>query len=67
MFSIIVYPMTGQVDDHFRFLSFLLVNVLVCTVGQAKGLLIGAYFANKVEAAVFISPLSTLVPLLFMG
>lgn len=59
--------MTGQIDDDFRFIYFVALNVLIAFVAQSKGLLIGSMYANRVDSAVFVAPLSIVPFLLFAG
>ena len=67
IYAYIIYRMTGQIDDGFRFAGFAGLNVLFAFVAQAKGLLIGALYANDVSSAVFVAPLSCLPLVLFAG
>lgn len=67
IYSIIIYKMTGQIDDNFRFITFVALNVLIAFVAQSKGLLIGSMYANRVDSAVFVAPLSIIPFLLFAG
>ncbi|KAI1290293.1 ATP-binding cassette sub-family G member 1 [Halotydeus destructor] len=65
--SIIVYQMTGQIEDNQRFVLFVFINILVAFLGQSKGMMFGAIYANKVEVACFVAPVSSILPFLFSG
>lgn len=67
IYAVIIYRMTGQIDDHQRFLGFVALYVFVAFVAQAKGLLIGSLYANDVSSAVFVAPLSCIPVVLFAG
>lgn len=67
IYSVIIYKMTGQINDESRFIGFCLLNILVAFVAQSKGLLVGAMYANQVDSAVFVAPLSTIPVILFGG
>lgn len=67
IYAVIIYRMTGQIDEDRRFLGFVLLYILVAFVAQAKGLLIGSLYANDVSSAVFVAPLSTIPVVLFAG
>lgn len=67
IYAVIIYRMTGQIDDDRRFLAFVVLYILVAFVAQAKGLLIGSLYANDVGSAVFVAPLSTIPVVLFAG
>lgn len=67
IYSIIIYRMTGQLDDNQRFIGFILLNILLAFVAQSKGILIGALYANQVDSAVFVAPLTTVPVILFGG
>lgn len=44
LFSIIIYLMTAQPLELFRFGMFFAISVLVTVVGQSIGLMVGAWF-----------------------
>ena len=67
IYAVIIYRMTGQIDDNQRFLGFVVLYIFVAFVAQAKGLLIGSLYANDVSSAVFVAPLSCIPVVLFAG
>lgn len=67
IYAVIIYRMTGQIEDNRRFLAFVVLYIFVAFVAQAKGLLIGSLYANDVSSAVFVAPLSCIPVVLFAG
>ncbi|XP_015108962.1 ATP-binding cassette sub-family G member 4 [Diachasma alloeum] len=64
-YVMIVYFMTSQPLETYRFLMYLNICVLTALVSQSIGLLIGA--SMSVESGVFIGPVSTVPIILFSG
>lgn len=48
IFVIIIYVLTDQPMEDFRFFNFLLIGILTTFIAQAHGLLIGSMFNIKV-------------------
>lgn len=65
VYVVIVYYMTGQPMQTDRLLMFTMINILTALVAQSLGLLIGA--AMKIEAGVYIGPVTTIPVVLFSG
>ncbi|KAK0175073.1 hypothetical protein PV327_008857 [Microctonus hyperodae] len=64
-YVMIVYFMTSQPLETYRFLLYLNICVLTALVSQSIGLLIGA--AMSVESGMFIGPVSSVPVILFSG
>lgn len=62
---IIVYFMTGQPMQADRLMKFTAINILTALVAQSVGLLIGA--GMKIEAGVYLGPVTTIPVVLFSG
>ncbi|XP_065563370.1 ATP-binding cassette subfamily G member 4-like isoform X1 [Artemia franciscana] len=64
-YIIIVYFLSDQPQDTSRFFMFLGICVMLSLVSQSSGFAIGA--AVKLEAAIFLGPITTIPLLLFSG
>ncbi|KAG8034189.1 hypothetical protein G9C98_001273 [Cotesia typhae] len=65
VYVMIVYFMTSQPLETYRFLMYLNICILTSFVSQSIGLLIGA--AMSVESGMFIGPVSSVPIVLFSG
>jgi len=65
MYAIIVYVLTGQPNEYFRFGMFLSACLLISFVAQSVGLVVGA--AMNVQNGVFLAPVMSVPFLLFSG
>lgn len=63
----ITYHTTGQIQSIDRFLTVLLVCVLMSLIGQSTGLLFGALWVDAPESAMFVAPTSTIPFFLLSG
>lgn len=52
LFSVIIYLMTSQPLEVFRFSMFFVISVLVTIVGQSIGLMVGAWFDVVVSSII---------------
>lgn len=66
IYSLIVYKMTGQVDDNYRLFLFCAVNVTFAFLAHAKGTLFGCIFVNSIAAAS-VNACVSLVPFLLVA
>lgn len=66
LFSIIIYLMTSQPLEMFRFGMFFTISVLVTIVGQSVGLMVGAWFDVVVSRIYFNFILSNVINILFL-
>lgn len=66
-FIAIIYPMTGQVMEWYRFGYFSLICLLISSIAQCVGILFGTYYVRSVENAVFLAPLSMAPVFLLSG
>ncbi|XP_059477419.1 ATP-binding cassette sub-family G member 1-like isoform X2 [Neocloeon triangulifer] len=64
-FTVIIYVMSAQPMEWYRFLMFLLISLLVTYVAQSIGLLIGALFS--VTNGTFIGPVISVPLMMFAG
>lgn len=67
MSSIIIYIMTGQIAEWWRFGLYLVIHILLTALGQSHGILMGAAFMHHVTAGVFLSPFTVIPVLLSAG
>ncbi|CAG2177777.1 unnamed protein product [Oppiella nova] len=74
MFSTIMWWITGQVWDGWRFSAHLLIMILLALVSHSLGLLVSAIFINNIRASllsftIFVTPLlllsGALIPIRF--
>lgn len=65
LFSVIIYIITSQPLELFRFNMFFVLSLLVTFVGQSIGLIIGAWF--DVVNGTFIAPTITIPMMMFAG
>ena len=63
----IIYLLSGQLFDPWRFSMFLLILVLTGLCAQSHGLLVSALFVHDPNAAVYVGPMTTIPFLLFAG
>lgn len=66
MFCCIFYPMTGQILVWWRFAWFCIISLLVSTIAQSIGMIMGTIFLDDPFAAVFMSTVSC-CPLFLVG
>ncbi|XP_053201356.1 ATP-binding cassette sub-family G member 1-like [Panonychus citri] len=67
LFCSIVYPMTGQIWDHWRFALFIFISILISNIAQTVGMLFGTIYVRSVQNAVFMAPLSMAPVFLLSG
>ncbi|XP_015787125.1 ATP-binding cassette sub-family G member 1-like [Tetranychus urticae] len=67
LFCSIVYPMTGQIWDEWRFALFIFISILVSNIAQTVGMLFGTIYVRSVQNAVFMAPLSMAPVFLLSG
>lgn len=67
VYVVIVYPMTCQPMEPYRFGLFSLISCLVSLVSQSVGLLISSVFSQSMKVIVFLAPVSLTPIFLFSG
>lgn len=67
IFSVIVYPLTGQIPELWRFLLFVLVICLLAEVCHSLGSFIGILLSNDIVSAVLAACAFTVPLLIFAG
>ncbi|XP_053675641.1 ATP-binding cassette sub-family G member 4 [Anopheles nili] len=64
-FSVIIYLMSGQPMEWFRFGMFFTISLLIVLIAQSLGLTIGAWF--NVVNGTFLGPVLTIPMMMFAG
>ena len=67
VYGVIIYLLSGQLFDYWRFAMFLAILILTGLCAQSHGLLISALFVHDPSAAVYVGPMTTIPFLLFAG
>ncbi|XP_052896153.1 ATP-binding cassette subfamily G member 4 [Anopheles moucheti] len=65
IFSVIIYLMSGQPMEWFRFGMFFTISLLIVLIAQSLGLTIGAWF--NVVNGTFLGPVLTIPMMMFAG
>ncbi|EAA45250.4 ATP-binding cassette sub-family G member 4 [Anopheles arabiensis] len=65
IFTIIIYLMSGQPMEWFRFGMFFTISLLIVLIAQSIGLTIGAWF--NVVNGTFLGPVLTIPMMMFAG
>lgn len=66
IFTVIIYPLSGQPLDSDRFWVFLIVSLLVVFIAQSIGYMVGAVF-NSVVNGTFAGPILIVPMMMFSG
>ena len=67
VYGSIIYLMSGQLFEPWRFVMFLTILVLTGLCAQSHGLMVSALFVHDPNAAVYVGPMTTIPFLLFAG
>ncbi|RWS14040.1 ABC transporter-like protein 12 [Dinothrombium tinctorium] len=67
IFPSMIYTLTNQVRNVWRFLSYVAIYILFAFFAQSQGMLIGAVAMNYVTAGVYCAPLTVVPMILFSG
>lgn len=67
MYTAAAYYITEQINEVWRFAYYILVMLFVSAISQSFGLLVGAFYVNNINAAVFAGAILTIPILLFAG
>lgn len=65
IFTVIIYLMSGQPMEWFRFGMFFTISLLIVLIAQSLGLTIGAWF--NVVNGTFLGPVLTIPMMMFAG
>ncbi|XP_058061132.1 ATP-binding cassette subfamily G member 4 [Anopheles bellator] len=65
IFTVIIYLMSGQPMEWFRFGMFFTISLLIVMIAQSLGLTIGAWF--NVVNGTFLGPVLTIPMMMFAG
>ena len=66
IYSILIYTLTGQVDEMNRLFLFSLINVSFAFMAQANGIFFSSVFINSISAAA-VNGCVSLTPFLLLG
>lgn len=67
VYGTIIYLMSGQLFEPWRFGMFLTILILTGLCAQSHGLFVSALFVHDPNAAVYVGPMTTIPFLLFAG
>lgn len=67
LFTTITYTLANQSSDVWRYLTLVLVTVMISFTGQSHGMLVGSIFMRNPTLGVYLAPFTMLPLVLFAG